>query len=127
MTLATVVETSRPRIAIHSGVALFNNLGIYHFCIAFFVIDTLDVIDSLGFSASSNLITYMYAGIVIGLMMVSFVRWRLASPTIGQIIFLGFFILTGVVFAINFFFYDIRESYISAFIAPLFFSAAMFF
>ena len=29
-------------------------------------------------------------------------------------------------FAINFFFYDIRESYISAFIAPLIFSAAMF-
>ena len=126
MTLSTAVETLRPRIVMHSGIALFNNLGIYHFCIAFFLIDTLDVIDYLDFGSSSNLIKYIYAGIVIALMMISFLRWRLVSPTIGQIIFLGFFILTGIVFAINFFFYDIRESYISAFIAPLIFSAAMF-
>ena len=62
MTLSTAVETLRPRIVMHSGIALFNNLGIYHFCIAFFLIDTLDVIDYLDFGSSSNLIKYIYAG-----------------------------------------------------------------
>ena len=59
-------------------------------------------------------------------MTIYFLRWRTVGTTIAPIIFLVFFIVTGVSFAVRFFFYDERLSYISAFISPLVFSLAIF-
>jgi drug/metabolite transporter (DMT)-like permease len=109
-----------------AGMAIFNNLGIYHFCVAFVVVDFLDILDLLDFSRSNNIVKYGYAAIVIGFMAVYFLRWRRIDPTLAPILYLLFFVITGLVFAINFFFYDERESYISAFIAPLVFSLSIF-
>ena len=126
MTLSRTFGSLRQHEASKSGAVLFNNLGIYHFCIAFFIIDSLDVFDLLDYSRISDLIKYGYAAILIGFMIVYFLRWKAVDTTVAPIIFLLFFVATGLVFAINFFLYDERESYISAFIASLVFSLAIF-
>ena len=104
---------------------LFNSLGVYYFCLAVVAIDSLDVLDILDndYAAGAK---YVYAAITLGFIFVYFVRWRQVSTDIAPIIFLFFFLATGAAFAINFFVYDERQSYISAFISPLVFSLALF-
>src|ERR1700722_19311754 len=123
MTLSATVGNRQT--ASKSSSALFNDLGIYRFCIAFIVLDFLDLIDVLDFSAT--LLKYCYAAIILGFMVMYFLRWkRIDTTTSAPIFYFFFFFITGLVFAVNFFIYDIRESYISAFIAPLVFSLAIF-
>lgn len=126
MTLSTTFDALHPPRAGRSGVLLFNNFGIYHFCLAFFIIDFLDIPDYLDGGLLSDLFKYIYAAIAIFFMAAYFLRWKNFSPSIAQLIFFSLFVLTGMVFAINFFIYDIRQSYISAFISPLVFCVAMF-
>lgn len=126
MTLSTTFGSLHP-LKVSKGVtALFNELGIYRFCVAFVVLDFLDLVNLLDASVVDNLVKYCYAAIVIGFMGVYFLRWRRVSATAAPLIFLLFFVATGLVFAVNFFFYGERQSYISAFIAPLIFSLAIF-
>lgn len=123
----TVSTTARSSGFVRRGATFFNGLGIYRFCIAVAVIDCLDVMDSLDYSESNFLLKYCYAGIVIFLLGTYFFRWKTIDTTNpAPIIFLLFFIVTGLSFAIRFFLYGERQSYISAFIAPLAFSAAIF-
>jgi len=123
----TVSATARSSAFVRRGATFFNGLGIYRFCIAVAVIDCLDFTDSLDYSESNFLLKYCYAGIVIFLLGTYFLRWKTIDATNpAPIIFLLFFIVTGLGFAIRFFLYDERQSYISAFIAPLAFSAAIF-
>ena len=126
MTLSTTVDSlSQQKNVSKSGAALFNNLGIYHFCIAFFLIDSADVIDFLDFNQLA-LVKYGYAAIVLGFMAAYFLRWKTATATVAPVIFFAFFLLTGIAFAVNFFINDERLSYVSAFISPLVFSLAIF-
>ena len=116
----TVSTTARSSGFVRRGATFFNGLGIYRFCIAVAVIDCLDVMDSLDYSESNFLLKYCYAGIVIFLLGTYFFRWKTIDTTNpAPIIFLLFFIVTGLSFAIRFFLYGERQSYISAFIAPL--------
>ena len=124
MTLSTTVGIQHT--ASKSGSALFNNLGIYRFCIAFVIVDYLDLMDVLD-STGAIFLKYFYAAIVLGFMIAYFLRWkRIDTTALAPIIYLFFFLITGLGFAVNFFIYDTRESYISAFIAPLVFSLAAF-
>jgi hypothetical protein len=102
---------------------LFNDLALYRFCLLIATIDILDVYDLL---EGNNLVKYCYAAIAIALMATYFLRWKKIDASIAPTIFLFFFVLTGLAFAIRFFIFDERNSYISAFIAPLCFSAAIF-
>ena len=126
MTLSRTFGRLHQQRVSKGAVAVFNNLGIYYFCIGFVVIDSLDVFDLLDFIAFSNVIKYGYTAVVLGFMAMYFLRWRTVSATIAPIIFLVFFVVTGVSFAVRFFIYDERLSYISAFISPLVFSLAIF-
>ena len=126
MTLTRTFGSLQQRKALKSTTTLFNNLGIYHFCIAFCIIDFLDVMDFLDFIDLNSVIKYGYAAIVLWFMGAYFLRWRSASSTLAPTIFLAFFFLTGLSFALRFFIYDERLSYISAFISPLVFSLAIF-
>ena len=103
--------------------ALFNRLGVYRFCLAFAVIDCLDILD---FTEFSDPIKYGYALIMMGFMAIYFLRWKRIDTTVAPIIFLLFFVVTGVAFIANYFIYDERQSYISAFIAPLAYSLSIF-
>lgn len=126
MTLSRTFGALHQQRVAKGAVALFNNLGIYHFCLAFVVIDFVDVLDLLDFIEFNYVIKYGYAAVVLGFMTVYYLRWRKVSTTIAPIIFLAFFAVTGISFAVRFFFYDERLSYISAFISPLAFSLAIF-
>ena len=126
MTLSRTFGPLQQQRVAKSAVTLFNNLGIYHFCVAFVVLNFLDVFDLLDYLEFNYLIKYGYAAVAIGFMTIYFLRWRTVGTTIAPIIFLVFFIVTGVSFAIRFFVYDERLSYISAFISPLVFSLAIF-
>lgn len=127
MTISRTVGFLHQQEVSKSAVGVFNSLGIYRFCIAFAVIDYLDILDRLdGNDTISSLIKYGYAVIVLGFMAVYFLKWKKIDPTAAAIIFLSFFVVTGSLFAFNFFVYEERESYISAFIAPLVFSLAIF-
>ena len=55
-----------------------------------------------------------------------FLRWKKVDATIAPVIFILFFILTGLAFGYNFAVYNERNSYISAFISPLLFSLTIF-
>jgi hypothetical protein len=103
-----------------------SGMPIYYFCLAFFIIDSVDVLNFLDFGVLSNALKYGYAVIVVGFMAVYFYRWRTITPSTPHIIFLTFFVLTGIAFALRFFLYGERQSYISAFISPLIFCLAMF-
>lgn len=109
-----------------STVILFNDLGIYRFCIAFAAVDFLDIMDFLDFAQFNLIIKYSYAAVLIGFMAIYFLRWRKTDVTIAPLIFLLFFIATGLSFAVNFFAYYERNSYISAFISPLVFCLTIF-
>ena len=90
------------------------------------IIDFVDVLDLLDFIEFNYVIKYGYAAIVLGFMTVYFLRWRRVGTAVAPIIFLVFFVVTGISFAVRFFFYDERLSYISAFISPLVFSLSIF-
>ena len=126
MTLSRTFGSINQLTVPKSATALFNNLGIYRFCLAVIVIDFLDLLDELDYNSSNAILKYAYAGTIIAFMVVYFLRWKKIEARISPIIFLMFFIATGLVFTINFFVYDYRESYISAFIAPLVFALAIF-
>ena len=127
MTLTRTIGSLHQEKVSKGASALFNKLGIYRFCIAVAVIDCLDIMDSLDYSQSNFIMKYCYAAIVIFLLGGYLIRWKQIDTTnLAPIIFLLFFIVTGLSFAIRFFFYDERQSYISAFIGPLAFSAAIF-
>ena len=91
MTLSTTFGTVHPLKVSKSGTALFNDLGIYYFCIAFAVIDFLDLINLLDASVIANAVKYCYAAIVIGFMAVYFLRWRRINASVAPLIFLLFF------------------------------------
>ena len=126
MTLSTTFGSLRQQNISKSATALFNDLGIYRFCIAFAVIDFLDILDLLDFTTTNYLEKYCYALIILGFMVVYFLRWKKVDTAVAPIIFLLFFFVTGLAFAFNFFIYGERQSYISAFISPLVFSVAIF-
>lgn len=126
MTLSRTFGSINQLAVPKSATALFNNLGIYRFCLAVIVIDFLDLLDELDYNPNNAIPKYGYAAIVIGFMAVYFLRWKKVEARAAPTIFLVLFILTGLVFALNFFVYDYRESYISAFIAPLVFALSIF-
>jgi len=126
MTLSRTFGPLHQQRVSKGAIALFNNLGIYHFCIAFVVIDFLDVLDLLDTIGLNYVIKYGYTAVVLGFMAVYLLRWRTVDATTAPIIFLVFFVVTGVSFAVRFFIYDERLSYISAFLSPLVFSLAIF-
>ena len=126
MTLSRTFGSINQLNVAKSATALFNNLGIYRFCLAIIVIDFLDLLDELDYNPNNGIPKYAYAAIVIVFMVIYFLRWKKIEARTAPLIFLVFFILTGLVFAINFFIYDYRESYISAFISPLVFALAIF-
>ena len=126
MTISSTFRSLPKQNASKGAVALFNGLGIYRFCIVFTVINYLDVLDWLDWSDLANPMKYLYAAIVLGFMAIYFLKWKQIDPATAPIIFLLFFVVTGLIFTWNVFVYDNRESYISAFIAPLVFSLAMF-
>src|SRR5580704_1375806 len=118
MTLTNSIRSlHRERVRKGAG-ALFNNLGIYRFCFFVAVIDCLDLTDSLDLTESNLIIIkYCYAAVVIFFFVSYFLRWQeidFTNP--APIIFLLFFLVTGLAFAIRFFIYDVRQSYVSAFI-----------
>jgi hypothetical protein len=124
MTLSATIGSTA---FVRRGATFFNELGIYRFCVAIAVIDCLDLMDALDLSQSNFLLKYSYAAIVIIFFVTYFMRWKIIDTTNpAPIIFLLFFTVTGLAFAIRLFLYDEHESYISAFIAPLVFSAAIF-
>jgi hypothetical protein len=101
----------------------FNNLGIYRFGL---LIAALDIFDIYDLAESTDWAKYLYAAIVIGFMATYFLRWKRVDVTLGPLVFLLFFVVTGLAFATRFFIFDDRDSYISAFISPLIFSLAIF-
>jgi hypothetical protein len=111
MTISRTVGFLHQQEVSKSAVGVFNSLGIYRFCIAFAVIDYLDILDRLdGNDTISSLIKYGYAVIVLGFMAVYFLKWKKIDPTAAAIIFLSFFVVTGSLFAFKLFFFDERES-----------------
>ena len=104
-------------------VASFHQLGLYRFCL---VVAVLDLLDIYGFLEFNNAAKYGYAAIVVGFMVIYFFKWGRVTPTLAPSIFLLFFAVTGSVFALRFLFYDERNSYVTAFISPLIFCAAIF-
>jgi hypothetical protein len=126
MTLSRTFGSLQQQKVSQSATALFNDLGIYRFCIAFAIIDFLDVIDFLDFSQINNAVKYSYAVIIFGFMAGLYVRYKAIDAIVAPIIFLLFFVATGLAFAVNFFILDERISYISAFISPLVFVTAIF-
>ena len=123
MTLSSTVGSLHQLKGSKSSTAFFNDLGIYRFCIAIAVLDFFDLYD---FFEDSNLVKYCYTAIILGFMAIYFLRWKKVDATIAPIIFLLFFVVTGSAFALRFFIYEDRNSYISAFISPLLFSVAIF-
>jgi len=110
-----------------STAALFNQSAIYRFCIAFAVFDFLDIFDFIDFSSFSVVLKYCYAAIILGMMFFYVLKYKSIDLTnLAPIISFLFFVVTGLAFAFNFLIYDERQSYVSAFIAPLVFSLAMF-
>lgn len=125
MTLSRTIGSLHQQHVSKSTTALFNNLGIYQFCIAFAAIDLLDVTDFLDFGQINVAIKYCYAAVILGFMAIYYLRWRRVDANIAPTIFLLFFVVTGLAFAANFFLYAERNSYVSAFISPLVFSLAI--
>jgi hypothetical protein len=127
MTLARTFGTvSQERIA-KSASAVFDRSAIYRFCIAFALLDFMDILNVVDFTPLGTGIKYSYALIMLGFMFLCMVRWRTVdTTTLAPVIILLFFLVTGLAFAWNFIVHDQRQSYISAFIAPLVFSLAIF-
>ena len=123
MTTARTFGTLYQQRASKVAAALFNDLLIYRVCIVVAALDCLDVFD---FLEGNNLAKYGYATMLIGFMVAYFVRWKTIDAIFGPLIFLLFFVATGSVFAIRFFFFDVQNSYISSFVSPLIFSIALF-
>ena len=86
----------------------------------------IDYVDVLGLLEYTDAIKYCYAAIIIGFMAIYFIRWKKIDATLPPIIFLGFFLITASAFVANYFAYNERQSYMSAFVAPLVFSVAIF-
>src|SRR5947209_8184837 len=91
-----------------AAASIFNDLLIYRFCITVVVFDFLDLFDFLD---GSVLTKYGYAAIALGLIVVYFLKWKRVDASIAPIIFLLFFVVTGLAFAIRFFIFDERNSY----------------
>ena len=109
-----------------SATALFNNLGIYRFCLAFAVLDILDLADFLDHTRD-NYEKYGYAAVIVGFMVIYFLRWKkVDTSTIAPIIFLLFFVVTAAAFVLNLLVYDDRQGYVSAFLSTLAFSLTIF-
>src|ERR1700719_2879896 len=123
MTTARTFGALYQQKASKTSATLFNDLLIYRICIVVAALDFFDVFDLL---EGSNLAKYGYAAILIGLIAVCFIKWKKVDPSIAPIIFLLFFVLTGLVFAARFFFFEVRNSYVSAFVSPLIFAVALF-
>lgn len=123
MSLSTTFGSLHKPDISKGAATLFNGLGIYRFCIAFAVIDYVDV---LGLLEYNDAIKYCYAAIIIGFMAIYFIRWKKIDATLPPIIFLAFFLITASAFVANYFAYNERQSYMSAFVAPLVFSVAIF-
>ena len=122
-TFGSVVPAGVGKVA---TTVLFNNLSIYRFCIAFALIDYCDILDYLDNSELNSPAKYFYAFVVLVFIGSYFMRWKKPEISLGPAIFLSFFILTGVAFAINFFINDSRQSYVTAFIGSLVYALAMF-
>jgi hypothetical protein len=123
MTTARTIGAPYPQKAVQRVAALLNDLAIYRFCI---LVALLDIFDVFGYLERNDLAKYAYAAIVIALMGIYLLRWQRVDAKIAPTIFLSLFLITGLAFALRFFVYDERSSYVSAFIAPLVFSATIF-
>ena len=123
MTLSGTFGSLRQQGRSKSATALFSNLGIYRLCIFVAVLDFLDITD---FFEANTLTKYLYGAIIIGFMAVYFLRWKTIELRAAPVMFLLFFVVTGVAFMLRFVIYDERNSYISAFISPLVFSLSIF-
>ena len=123
MTTVRIVGAPFPQKALQRAATLFNDLAIYWFCL---LVAVLDIFDIFGYLEGNDLAKYGYAAIAIVLIGIYLLRWRRVDAEIAPTIFLSLFLITGLAFAIRFFVYDERSSYVSAFIAPLVFSASIF-
>lgn len=121
----TLSRTFTPQLLdVSRGTAVtFSDLAVYRFCMVFAVFDYLDILD---FTDYNDIIKYGYALILVVLMAIYFLRWKRVDATIAPLILLFFFLVTASAFVANYFIYDERQSYVSAFIAPLTFSLSIF-
>ena len=123
MTLSRTFDPPQRRTASKSYPAVFNKLALYRFCIAIAVLDFADIYDFIDFNTVAK---YSFAAVILAFMAIYFLRWKKMDAAVAPTIFLLFFIVTGLVFALRFFIYDERNSYVTAFISPLVFAAAIF-
>ena len=128
MTLSRTFGSVRPVSAGKSAkTELFNNLGIYRFCIAFALIDYFDILDFIDLRDSPNATAkYFYAFVVMVFITWYFIRWKKIELSLAPAIFLLFFMITGLAFAANLFIQGTRQSYVTAFIGSLVYSLALF-
>lgn len=113
MTTARTFGTLYHQTASKRAAALFNDLATYRFCIGVAAFDYFDVFD---FLERSNLAKYDYAAIVLGIMVIYFLKWKTVDVSIAPTIFLLVFVVTGFAFAIRFFIFDERNISIALFI-----------